>query len=161
MKITPIISVEAQTSSNEYASTEEWLRLEKQRQKTQKGRGDPCFARFRTRLARPDFACIWYEHAITSSLKDAEDCLGCASLGKRCVSCTQPKDREGRWGYADRHKARSLPQPFFEGWDHRRPLAKHDTTRQTRQVGIALYADPRPPPAILNCSSFLPLKVSE
>ncbi|HTK08162.1 MAG TPA: hypothetical protein VL485_13405, partial [Ktedonobacteraceae bacterium] len=53
-------------------------------------------------------------------------------------------------GAADRHKARSLPLPFFEDGDHRRPLAKDDSSRKTPQVGTGLYAGPRPPPAILS-----------
>jgi len=66
---------------------------------------------------------------------------------------------EAKWpvGAVDRHKARSLPRPIFESWDHRRPLAKHDTTRKTPQVGTKLYAGPRPPPAILNVSAILRL----
>jgi hypothetical protein len=35
-----------------------------------------------------------------------------------------------------------LPQPFFEEWEHRCPLAKDDTTRKTEQVGTGLYAGP-------------------
>ncbi|HTK11676.1 MAG TPA: hypothetical protein VL485_31175, partial [Ktedonobacteraceae bacterium] len=34
--------------------------------------------------------------------------------------------------------------------DHRRPLAKDDSSRKTPQVGTGLYAGPRPPPAILS-----------
>ncbi|HTK08564.1 MAG TPA: hypothetical protein VL485_15460 [Ktedonobacteraceae bacterium] len=48
----------------------------------------------------------------------------------------------------DRHKARSLPLPFFEDWDHRRTLAKDEASRKTPQVGTGLDAGPRPPPAI-------------
>jgi len=60
-------------------------------------------------------------------------------------------------GAADRHKARSLPLPFFEDWDHRRTLAKDETSHKTPQVGTGLYAGPRPPPAILNISAILTL----
>ncbi|HTK10867.1 MAG TPA: hypothetical protein VL485_27090 [Ktedonobacteraceae bacterium] len=57
----------------------------------------------------------------------------------------------------DRHKARSLPLPFFEEWYHRHLFAKDETSRKTPQVGTGLYAGPRPPPALLNVSAILRL----
>ncbi|HTK11085.1 MAG TPA: hypothetical protein VL485_28180, partial [Ktedonobacteraceae bacterium] len=42
-------------------------------------------------------------------------------------------------------------------WEHRRPLAKDETSRKTPQVGTGLYAGPRPPPALLNVSALLRL----
>ncbi|HTK07147.1 MAG TPA: hypothetical protein VL485_08260 [Ktedonobacteraceae bacterium] len=48
--------------------------------------------------------------------------------------------------HADWHEARSLPQPFFEGWGPHASLAKRDPVRKTQQVGSALHANPRPPP---------------
>ncbi|HTK07956.1 MAG TPA: hypothetical protein VL485_12360, partial [Ktedonobacteraceae bacterium] len=60
-------------------------------------------------------------------------------------------------GAADRHKAWSLPRPFFEDGDHRRPLAKDETSRKTPQVGTGLYAGPRSPPALLKVSALLRL----